>query len=279
MKIALIGDLHYPSKNGVTKAMAKRTLQARDAFFPYFLNEFFSEQVDFHIALGDLTNFGQVDEYKEVYQFIRQYDSKFVHVLGNHDLYQMGYDAVQEFTKQKRYDFMEIDGAIYVRLCTARELSTDNYGGSLDDEQLLWLEQIIHQSGTKPVIIFAHHPIVNTTKFSNRDMYSIDPAVDMWSILSQKKGNGFYMNGHTHVNDIIKKEQWNFCQCCAVMDFPSIRILTIEAGQISFSTKEILLSERMKENLLILKNGVEAFVSEPNSSGTASTRETTVHFC
>jgi len=278
MKIALIGDLHYPSKNGVTKPMAERTLQARDEFFPSFLNQFFSEQADFHIALGDLTNFGQADEYKEVYQLIRQYDSNFVHVIGNHDLYQMGYDAVQEFTKQKRYDVMEIDGAIYVRLCTARELSPANYGGSLDEAQLEWLEKIIHQSGTKPIIVFAHHPIVDTTKFSNRDMYSIDPAIDMWSILSQKKGNGFYMNGHTHVNDIIKKEQWNFCQCCAVMDFPSIRILTIEAGRISFSTKEILLSERMEENLLILKNGVEAFVSEPNASEITSIRELNVYF-
>lgn len=278
MKIALIGDLHYPSKNGVTKPMEQKILQARDEFFPYFLNQFFSEQADFHIALGDLTNFGKADEYKEVYQFIRQYDSNFVHVIGNHDLYQMGYDAVHDFTKQKPYDFMEKDGVVYVRLATARELSPDNYGGSLDDEQLLWLDQIIHQSGTKPVIIFAHHPLVDTTKFSNREMYSIDPAINMWSILSQKKGNGFYLNGHTHVNDIIKKEQWNFCQCCAVMDFPSIRILTIEAGRISFSTKEIVLSERMKENLLILKNGVEAFVSEPNASAITSIRELTVYF-
>jgi hypothetical protein len=70
----------------------------------------------------------------------------------------------------------------------------EDWGGWVDKEQLQWFGGVVKASGTKPMLVFAHHPVHNTTKRSEREKGSIHASIDMWSILEQKEGVGIYFN-------------------------------------------------------------------------------------
>ena len=82
MRIAFIGDLHYPSMIGKNE----KVKEARDAFYAKFLHTFFEIEADYYVSIGDLTNFGREDELREVYEIIREHDKPFIHTFGNYRL-------------------------------------------------------------------------------------------------------------------------------------------------------------------------------------------------
>ena len=113
---------------------------------------------------------------------------------------------------------IETDEAYLLFLETAREQEDpDNWGGWISKEQLVWLEKEIEKSGDKLLLIFAHHPVYDTTFRSNFSMLSIEPKIDVWSVLRKKKGKGIYVNGHNHVDSIVGSENWTFIQIAAVI--------------------------------------------------------------
>ncbi|GAB6930854.1 hypothetical protein JCM10914A_48370 [Paenibacillus sp. JCM 10914] len=235
MKLAILGDLHYHEADERNGAW----VMARDAFYTTILHHFMSAEADMHISLGDLTNFGTVSEIDEVYSIMERYDRDFVHVLGNHDTYSQTKKDLLQRTGQAGYQVLDMEQAILVFLDTTREMDLTNWGGWLDEDQLNWLEHIMVSSGTKPMLVFAHHPVHLTTRGSDRDKGSIDPSIDMWQILSKKQGSALYFNGHTHVDSITKQNNWTFVQLSACLDQHAYRIVEIEDEYIHIHAVDI----------------------------------------
>ncbi|RDW16475.1 hypothetical protein CWR48_16460 [Oceanobacillus arenosus] len=70
MRIAVIGDLHYPALHEDYRFIENN----RDGFYSTFIQKLFSTPADLYISIGDLTNFGLPEEYEEIYKLINAQD-------------------------------------------------------------------------------------------------------------------------------------------------------------------------------------------------------------
>jgi Icc protein len=268
MKLVLMGDLHYHQIDEAIPGW----LEARNHFYQTFLGRFLELEGDAHISVGDLTNYGHSSELEEVYEIIRKGGRTFYHALGNHDLYAQTRKEVLEISGQARYHAVTSEQAILVFLDTAKEMDFEDWGGWVDEEQLTWFEDVIAASGTTPVLVFAHHPVHNTTTNSDKEKGSIHPHIDMWKILSKKEGIGIYVNGHTHVDSIVQQNNWTFVQLSACLDQHGLRIVEIEQEEIRISAVD-LSDLALTENVEMLYNSMKHFRHNPNARGEDSDRE------
>lgn len=175
---------------------------------------------------------------------INKYNKQFYQVLGNHDLYLSDRNEAKKyisFVEDQVLSYSEID--IFL-LETARVKDPLNYGGYVSDAQLKKLREFLNQSGDKPVMVIGHHPVYDTTFGSNVDMWSIDADSPIMEVLLTKTtGPAFFVCGHNHADNIIGKNNWQFIQLGAVLDYTSMRIFeitdkTCEIRDINFETVE-----------------------------------------
>ncbi|PSL40205.1 calcineurin-like phosphoesterase family protein [Planomicrobium soli] len=245
MRIAVIGDLHYPELTLDNYLIA----DARQGFYETFMERFFSIPADLYVSVGDLTNYGTAEELEDIYSIIRRHGKRFVHVLGNHDVYGLKRKEVLEITQQQRFHLLETDSAMFAFLDTAREQDLNDCGGVLDPIQQEWLESVVEYSGETPLLVFGHHPIYATTAKSHEPMHYIHPHVQIQEILQKKQGPGLYVNGHNHYNSIALRKRWTFLQIAAVLDEQAARIIDITDSLISIDTVNLsdpLLEEQGK---------------------------------
>lgn len=235
MRLALMGDLHYHNVDESVPGWR----EARDRFYATLLDRFFGIEADWHISLGDLTNFGTPAELEGVFGLIRPKNRRFIHVLGNHDLYAMPRDFVLRVSGGERYHAIETEEAVLAFLDTTREQNRQDWSGHVDEEQLLWLESVVRASGPRPLLVFAHHPVYDTTARSTEPKGSIVPEIDIRGVLSSKRGVGLYFNGHTHVESIAREGNWTFVQLAACLDVPAFRLVTVEKAGIRVETVDL----------------------------------------
>lgn len=268
MRLVLMGDLHYHEIDETIPGLA----EARTAFYHTFLDRFLEMDADYHISLGDLTNYGSTEELREVYKLLNREDRTFIHVLGNHDLYGQTRNQVLEITGQQRYHAIETDSAMLVFLDTAKEMDYSHWGGWIDEEQLAWLEEMVVASGSKPLLVFGHHPVYGTTRGSMKEKGSIDSSIDMWRILNQKKGIGVYFNGHTHMDSIVTQSNWIFVQLSACLDQHVLRVVEITEEEIGISAIDIH-DPAVVDHAPILHEHMNYFTHNPDARGNETDRE------
>ncbi|XEC92926.1 metallophosphoesterase [Paenibacillus tarimensis] len=271
MKLVLMGDLHYHEVDETVPGWQ----EASHAFYQALLERYLDIEADAHISLGDLTNYGTTAELHQVYEMLRRTGRTFYHVLGNHDLYAQPRDEVLRITGQARYHSIETERAVFAFLDTAKEMDLEDWGGWLDEEQLLWLENVVNRSGTKPLLVFAHHPVYMTTKRSDRDKGSIHSDIDMWRILKRKEGMGVYFNGHTHVDSIVRQHNWTFVQLSACLDQHAFRLVEIGREEILISAIDVA-DKDMENNASVLHKNMKHFSHNPEARGGIYDRECTV---
>lgn len=271
MRIAFIGDLHYPSMYGQRKDVK----EARDKFYARFLDSFFETEADYYVSIGDLTNFGMEDELREVYQIIRKYNKNFIHTLGNHDLYGIPREEVLKISNCEQNFSVDTETAHLIFLETARDHNYEDHSGHLSEDQLAWLEEEIIQSEEKLVLIFAHHPVYNTTVRSNFPYLSIVPEVAIQEILRKKKGNGIYVNGHNHIDSVETIANWTYVQVGSVLDDQSIRILEINRDEITIEAISVGNRE-LKQQSQLIGSAIHHFEFNPYGIGTTCNRKKTI---
>ncbi|GIP34615.1 metallophosphoesterase [Paenibacillus sp. J2TS4] len=245
MKLALLGDLHYPRLHHGTPEL----IRIRDRFYSGMLRQFALSRADVYISLGDLTNEGVPEELSGIMELWKDCSpgNKLVHVIGNHDAYSLPKSEIRTYTRQERYYSVDTDEAVLLIVDTAREMNPRDWGGFLDSEQLDWLDAKIIESASKPVLVFAHHPVYDTTSRSTQDKLSVHPKVDIWSILKKKKGYGFYFNGHNHQNSICRRDQWHFIQTAACLDIPGYRLVEIKDGLIQIQLVRLIDDQMLEQ--------------------------------
>lgn len=254
MRIAVAGDMHYPElpeENQHLKSI-------RNEFYLNYCRRFFSIDADLYVSIGDLTNFGTKRELKEIYHVIGQFEKPFIHVLGNHDVYGNKRETVLNITDQKRYHAISTDVCDLAFIDTTRDQNTERWDGTVDGEQLSWLSEVVEQSGTRPLLVFGHHPLKNTTAYSNQAYSSINQDVPLWEVLQRKEGIGMYVNGHNHFYSFAERDQWIFTQLACILDHQAVRIIDIEKQKIDCKTINVS-NETMKRQAQLLGNAIEHF--------------------
>ncbi|CAG7644321.1 metallophosphoesterase family protein [Paenibacillus allorhizosphaerae] len=237
MKLVVMGDFHYPRMADGPEELR----EAREHFFSGMLKAFLEIDADYHVSLGDFTNEGVTEELEYVFDRIKSYGAErnFIHVLGNHDAYSIPKSDILAISGQQRYHKIETDEVVLVFLDTTKEMNRKDYGGEVDPEQTAWLDSVLQQSSDKPVFVFGHHPIPNTTKLSDKPMLHIHPEYDIWPLMEKKNGRGYYFCGHNHMNSIVQKDQWHLVQTAACLDIPAFRMIEIKGGKVSVETVHI----------------------------------------
>ncbi len=139
---------------------------------------------DFVVISGDLV-YGQLypfeyhHEYKICYDMIQKFDVPTFLVPGNHDGYNRiledGFSYWQDYFGPLYYSFDY--GDYHFQAINSYDMSKIyrltflfiplNWGGSISDEQLNWIEQDLQQHSSKNIIQFMHHnPLWNTKEDS-----------------------------------------------------------------------------------------------------------------
>lgn len=262
-----MGDLHYPAIDETIPGLR----EARNEFYEQLLGRFFDIEADFYVSIGDLTNLGLASEIQEVYSLLNVENKTFYHALGNHDLYSMTRKEVLELTGQSRYHSITTEHAVFAFLDTAKEMDREDWGGWIDEEQLHWFENVVKESGNKPLLVFAHHPVYSTTKRSDYEKGSIHPSIDMWEILNQKDGVGIYLNGHTHIDSIEQISNWTFVQTSACLDQQAFRQIEIVNDHIVITAIDVADNELSNHAATIYRN-INHYTHQPDARGEAIDR-------
>lgn len=263
MKIAVIGDLHYPT----AKEEYAPSQKNRQLFYESFMEHFFSIPADLYVSTGDMTNFGTEDELKDIYEIIDRHHKPFVHVLGNRDVYAMSRAEVLKVTRQERFHSLTAETAVLAFLDTAQEQNYEDWGGTLDIVQQSWLESVIEESGTRPLIIFGHHPVHGTAQNSIIEKRSISADIPVWDILNKKQNAGLYVSGHNLFNSIALREQWTFLQISAVLDELAVRVIEVSESLISIDYVPFV-DQQMTQQAQATGEALDNFFLNPHPLGT-----------
>lgn len=238
LRIALIGDLHYPGMLNNTAG----DITVRETFYTELLHSFFMEDADLHISVGDVTHQGSSEEWKGIERMIQKYPGRtFRFVLGNHDVLAQSKNVTLEQLELPRYFVEETRDCRFVYLDTTRDMSPDNWGGFVDDEQLGWL-QTLEKQEDKPTLVFAHHPIHNTTAKSELPMMNVENSRDVVEQLEKIASQVIYFNGHNHIQSIAKHptlEHWDFVQTASALSAPCFRIIEVTPTSVAVTTKHL----------------------------------------
>jgi 3',5'-cyclic AMP phosphodiesterase CpdA len=243
-KIALIGDLHYPTL--ASEIGDVELISARDKFYAKFLAAFLAEEADCHVCIGDLSHMGLAEEFVGFRKALDEQvpvgrqsgaEVRFRAVLGNHDVLALPKREISALMEQPLYEMVETDDALLIFLDTTRGFELHGWG--VDEAQWRWLEERIGYAPEKAMAIFAHHPVPGTTGDSPSADGSFAPFQDLRPLLARRSGLALYCNGHTHTHSIASAGGWRFVQTAAAYCHPCYRMIEIVDGVANVRTVAI----------------------------------------
>lgn len=182
------------------------------------------QNIDFLLLPGDLTQHGERENHAWLQKRLSQLPFPVYVVPGNHDVpnllpdersiglkdfpyyYQnCGYDNPE----QLYYSREVLPGVQLIGLNSNLFDESGKQLGRLDEEQLLWLEQVLQDTEDKLVLLMLHHNVVEhlpgQSKHSLGRRYMLDNAPALLKILKQA-GVNLVFTGHLHVQDIAYHE-------------------------------------------------------------------------
>lgn len=210
----------------------------------------FDKPADYYISIGDITNTGREDEFHGILNIIQQFPQHdlFKMVIGNHDLYDMNMDVVEKLIPTPLNYHIVHEDVCLIFLNTSinvdeaahneRELLLE-HGGQLNEEQLVWLDKLVTEHHDKKIIIFAHHPLYDTTYLSTKLYAYVRETPQVLEILEKHKQPSFYINGHKHADSIVQRKNWTFIQVADVINQPTVRDLEITDSYFKMTYREL----------------------------------------
>lgn len=252
MRIACIGDVHYTSM--FLHGSAKRKLNRE--FYTRFFRTFFSVEADRYVCLGDLTHFGTKRQLREIFSIIRETkrdEQRFEPVIGNHDILFGGKETFRTISGLRwlyRADDQEDVRLLYVD--TARVAAFRKNSSYMGIEQSRWICDQLLSAGTKPVVVFAHHPCNHVRMTDSQGRYLTHMSLD--DVLELKSGTAIYINGHKHRDHYHVDKNWAFLQFSDILDEPVIRILDLDDGNLSMESVVITDPEMLHAAKVIIRS-------------------------
>ncbi|WP_041780722.1 metallophosphoesterase family protein [Allocoleopsis franciscana] len=182
------------------------------------------QNIDFLLLPGDLTQHGERDNHAWLQKRLSQLPFPVYVVPGNHDVpnllsnehsiglkdfpyyyHQLGYDNPD----QLYYTTEILPGVQLIGLNSNQFDASGKQLGCLDEQQLVWLEQVLQESQDKLVLVMVHHNVVEHLPYQSRHpmgrRYMLDNAPALLKILKQA-GVNLVFTGHLHVQDVAYHE-------------------------------------------------------------------------
>jgi 3',5'-cyclic AMP phosphodiesterase CpdA len=182
------------------------------------------QKLDFLLLPGDLTQHGERENHAWLQKRLSQLPFPVYVVPGNHDVpnliadertiglrdfphyyAQFGYDNPD----QLYYSCEVLPGVQLIGLNSNQFDESGKQLGRLDEQQLVWLEQVLQESKDKLVLVMVHHNVVeHLPGQAHHQMgrrYMLDNAPELLKILKEAEVN-LVFTGHLHVQDVACHE-------------------------------------------------------------------------
>lgn len=245
MKLRVFSDFHYSYNHQGVDGFE----DLRERYYCQFLAEFFNKEADYYISIGDMTNTGRPDEYAGVYRLIDHFgkSDRFRMVLGNHDLYSVDRDVAKTLIRNSLYYAIEAEGVCLLFIDTpindsevpALKAINFHYGGEILSEQMNWIRQKFEANRDKPIVLFSHMPIYDTTYLSTRQYAYIRQSQELLEILQEHPQPVIFINGHKHSDSIVQRGHCTFIQMVDVLNHPTIRDINITNCYFEMTTQDL----------------------------------------
>lgn len=168
------------------------------------------------IAKGDLTSEGTAAEYAAFLDcYATAFGDRLVHVRGNHDAYRG-----QSYATGPQV--VDLPG---VRCAVLDTAWPGHPGGTLDGEQLEWLDAVAAGSD-RPVLVFGHHHCWSPDEGARDAEYfgiQPEPSEQLVEVVARRPAIFGYFAGHTHRNRVRRFAATGpvpFVEVACVKDFP-----------------------------------------------------------
>ncbi|UCF50372.1 MAG: metallophosphoesterase [Thermoplasmatales archaeon] len=217
---------------------------------------------NFVIISGDLV-FGQLypreysKEYKKCYELIQMFDVPTYLCPGNHDGYRRPFEDGLEFWKKffgphyysfdyGNYHYLSINSYDMSALSRFAFLFIPlNWGGSIQDEQLNWIEEDLASSNPDLTFMFMHHNPLWETKRESLFRKSYKNRENLLDLIYQY-GVDMVLAGHVHFDNVTIVNETTYVTTTTPSSSYSgndsywgYRLIKIEDGEIaSFNYKE-----------------------------------------
>ncbi len=156
-------------------------------------------QPDLVLLTGDLVNEGKPDEYAHLRELLAPLRAPFHLVPGNHDLTRELRAAVPDHVHG--HGDGRADGVIEgpLRIVTLDSSRYPEPGGSLDPEQLEWLDTTLAAAPDHPTVVAVHHPPF-ATGIAHMDAMALDApsSAGLEEVISKHPQVERVLSGHLH---------------------------------------------------------------------------------
>ena len=147
------------------------------------------EQPDFVFHCGDLTPFGQSNQYDEVVSALETFTIPVYTTVGNHDIREGGGERYQQHFGSSTYSFDS--GPIHF---TIFNTSTND----VSETEMTWLENDLSQSSSEIKFVFTHTPPFDPRTGSDHGMLNASKAERLMALF-EVQGVNTVFTGHIHM--------------------------------------------------------------------------------
>jgi 3',5'-cyclic AMP phosphodiesterase CpdA len=144
--------------------------------------------VSFIVVTGDITNNGFQTSFDTAENEFSETSLPVYPVIGNHDLYNSGFDIYKNVFGRTIYDF-KIGDTHFIMIDTAN--------GTLGTKQKEWLENVLANSGCKNKIVFSHYNLQENV-FESETVISFPEEEYYLYDLFEKYSVNYFISGHFH---------------------------------------------------------------------------------
>ncbi|NET56482.1 MAG: metallophosphoesterase [Symploca sp. SIO2E6] len=256
VRFAVASDLHIGLPHTISSTSTRfHLVEASIPLLEVTLDHLQQQELDFLLLPGDLTQHGEPDNHAWLHTRLSQLPFPVYVVPGNHDVPTLlpGEQSIgvkdfphyyQQFgytNPQQLYYTCEVLPGLQLIALNSNQFDSDckqlGYG-YLDEEQLVWLEQVLAQTQDKLVLVMLHHNVIEhlpgqaTHPLGQR--YMLANARVLLDILSSAGANLIF-TGHLHTQDIAYQEGIYDITTGSLVSYPHpyriLQLRTDEQGQ------------------------------------------------
>jgi predicted phosphodiesterase len=217
------------------------------------LEDLEQQKLDFLLLPGDLTQHGEKENHAWLQKRLSQLPFPVYVVPGNHDVpnllpdersiglkdfpyyyHQLGYDNPE----QLYYTCEVLPGVQLIGLNSNQFDESGKQLGHLDEQQVVWLEQVLRESKDKLVLVMVHHNVLEHLPGQSYhplgQRYMLDNAPVLRKML-KTAGVKLIFTGHLHVQDVAWDDNIYEITTGSLVSYPHpyriLELRTDEGGQ------------------------------------------------
>jgi len=218
---AMAADTHYRDDN-VPNTPDGRMLEESDRLSLSLVNEINErDDVEFTIIKGDMTDGGDTGQFAGFKSKYNKLKRPWYPLLGNHDKFSADWEEGWQNASGRNTTYYSF---LYSRLLFI-VLDSAQYPyrnmGSIPEEQLEWLDELLENNSKREAFIFLHHMVVLDEDSNQEDGLENDD--DLISVISKHENVVCVNSGHKHQNKLSVSQETGdvlFSTTASIIEYP-----------------------------------------------------------